>query len=81
MAALTSEDLIEEDLDVVGGERLRRHDHFVEVALHQLRDHVAARRLAVKERWTSAYMSTTHLRAQASFSVAEQVSLHINCPH
>lgn len=39
---LTSEDLVEEDLDVVGGERLRRHDHFVEVALHQLCYHVAA---------------------------------------
>ncbi len=46
---LTSEDLIEEDLDVVGGERLRRHDHFVEVALHQFCYHVAAGRLAVKE--------------------------------
>lgn len=30
---------------MVGGERLRRHDHFVEVALHQLRDHVAEGRL------------------------------------
>lgn len=48
----TSEDLIEEDLDVVGGERLRRHDHFVEVALHQLCYHVAAGRLAVKENKT-----------------------------
>ena len=38
---LTSEDLVEEDLDVVGGERLRRHDDFVQVALHQLCDHVA----------------------------------------
>lgn len=41
---LTSEDLVEEDLDVVRGERLRRHDHFVEVALHQLCYHVAAGR-------------------------------------
>lgn len=40
---LTSEDLVEEDLDVVGGERLRRHDHLVQVALHQLRDHVSGR--------------------------------------
>lgn len=44
----TSKDLVEEDLDVVGSERLRRHDNFVEVTLHQLRDHVAARRSGVK---------------------------------
>lgn len=43
LRTLTSEDLVEEDLDVVGGERLRRHDHFVQVALHQLRDHVSGR--------------------------------------
>lgn len=42
LTPLTSEDLVEEDLDVVGGERLRRHDHFVEVTLHQLCYHVAA---------------------------------------
>lgn len=41
--ALTTEDLVEEDLDVVGCERLRRHDHLVQVALHQLRDHVSGR--------------------------------------
>ena len=46
---LTSEDLVEEDLDVVGGEGLRRHDHLVEVALHQLCYHVAAGG-AVKEK-------------------------------
>lgn len=40
---LTSEDLVEEHLDVVGGEGLRGHDHFVEVALHQLRDDVSGR--------------------------------------
>ena len=37
----TSEDLVEEHLDVVCGQRLRRHDDLVEVALHQLRDDVA----------------------------------------
>lgn len=47
---LASEDLIEEDLDVVGGERLGRHDHFVEVALHQFCYHVAVGRFAVKEK-------------------------------
>lgn len=40
---LTSEDLVEEDLDVVSCKRLRRHDHFVKVALHQLRDDVSGR--------------------------------------
>lgn len=40
---LTSEDLVEEHLDVVGGEGLRGHDHLVEVALHQLRDDVSGR--------------------------------------
>lgn len=56
----TSEDLVEEDLDVVGGERLRRHDHFVEVALHQLRDHVAARRSGVKGNEKSRQASSAH---------------------
>lgn len=49
---LTSKDLIEEDLDVVGGERLRRHNHFVQVALHQFCYHVAGERFAVKENHT-----------------------------
>lgn len=40
---LTSEDLVEEDLDVVGCKRLGRHDHFVKVALHQLCDDVSVR--------------------------------------
>lgn len=39
---LTSQDLVEEDLDVVAGEWLRGHNDLVKVALHQLRDHVAA---------------------------------------
>lgn len=34
--------MVEEDLDVVGGEMLWRHDDLVEVTLHQLCDHVAA---------------------------------------
>lgn len=48
---LTSEDLVEEHLDVVGGEGLGRHNDFVEVTLHQLSDHVATVRHcpAVKE--------------------------------
>ena len=40
-AILTSEYLVEEDFDVVGGERLRRHDDLVQVALHQLSHYVA----------------------------------------
>lgn len=58
----TSQDLVEEDLDVVSGERLRRHDHFVEVALHQLRDHVAARRSGVKGNEESVRASSAHTR-------------------
>lgn len=72
---LTSEDLIEEDLDVVSGERLRRHDNFVEVALHQFCYHVAAGRSREKKRahgLTSTHKNTMHLRAQVSFLVAEQ---------
>lgn len=62
---------------MVGGERLRRHDHFVEVALHQLCDHVAARRLAVKEEntpptWTrvatgrSRFTNAAHMKYSAA---------------
>lgn len=40
-AAQTSQDLVEKDFGVVGAQRLRRHDDLVEVALHQLRHHVA----------------------------------------
>lgn len=54
---LTSEDLVEEDLDVVGCERLRRHDHFVQVALHQLRDHVSGR-FGVKAKRLATWAST-----------------------
>ena len=36
----SAKDLVQEDLDVVGGEVLRRHDDLVQVRLHQLRDHV-----------------------------------------
>jgi hypothetical protein len=32
--------LIQEDLDVIGGEVLRRNDDLVQVGLHQFRDHV-----------------------------------------
>jgi hypothetical protein len=32
--------LIQEDLDVIGGEMLRRNDDLVQVRLHQFRDHV-----------------------------------------
>lgn len=83
--ALTSEDLIEEDLDVVGGERLRRHDHFVEVALHQLRYHVAAGKFAVKENKKLTH-TRTDLRLHehdaslstglVSVGFAEQVSIN-----
>lgn len=45
---LTSEDLVEEDLDMVGAEMLRADDDLVQVALKQLRDHVSVRML-VKE--------------------------------
>ena len=72
---LTPEDLIEEDLDVVGGEWLRRHDHFVQVALHQLRDHVAAGGFSVKENRTHtqndlrphAPLRSTGMRKEQSF--------------
>lgn len=45
---LTSKDLVEEDLDMVGAEMLRADDDLVQVALKQLRDHVSVRML-VKE--------------------------------
>lgn len=45
---LTSENLVEEDLDMVGAEMLRADDDLVQVALKQLRDHVSVRML-VKE--------------------------------
>lgn len=48
--ALTSEDLVEEDLDVVCGEGLRGHDDLMEVALHQLCDHVAVDQFTVKKK-------------------------------
>lgn len=66
---LTSEDLVEEDLDVVGCERLRRHDHFVEVALHQFCYHVAGRRLGVKGKKEDCTRTDLHLhRHEASLS-------------
>ena len=40
---LTSENLVDEHFDVVACERLWRHDDFVQVALHQLRQYIAAR--------------------------------------
>lgn len=40
MLALTSEDLVEEDFDVVWRQVLGRHDDLVEVTLQQLGDHV-----------------------------------------
>ncbi len=38
--ALTSEYLVDEDLDMIGRQRLRRDDDLVQVALHQLCDDV-----------------------------------------
>lgn len=37
----TSKDLVEKDFDMVGAEGLWRHDDLMEVALHQLRHHIA----------------------------------------
>ena len=53
-AILTSEYLVEEDFDVVGGERLRRHDDLVQVALHQLGHYVAS--ILVKEAMVLEYI-------------------------
>lgn len=38
---LTPEYLVEEHLDVIGAERLRGNDDFMQVTLHELSDHVS----------------------------------------
>ena len=48
--SLTTEYLVEEDFDVVGRQVLRRHDDFVEITLHQLRQDVAVRRWVIQSR-------------------------------
>ena len=36
-----AKDLVEENLDMICGQWLRRHDYFVEIALHQFRDDIS----------------------------------------
>jgi len=50
----TSEDLVEEDLDVVDSQRLLRHNDTMKIALHQFRGDVAVvHRQGCAKRFTS----------------------------
>ena len=71
----TSEDLVEEHLDVVGGERLRRHDDLVEVALHQLCDDVSTRQSRYTLLHTTRSQGTHYskLRDESAWSVCRAV--------
>lgn len=51
MLSLTSKDLVQEDLDVVGAEMLRTDDDLVKIALKQLGDHISAVTCSLRNLW------------------------------
>ena len=59
-----AEDLVEEDLDVVGRERLRRDDDAVQVRLHQLAHDVDLVERLHRRRRLQDVDRSHHLRAQ-----------------